>query len=98
MYWDKGYNITSKHPSIYNRNCFMHTGFKCGDCTKNSMIQCDYVCYYHSYEIDILIYTQSELADYLPLFISKSFTASSPLFVQTKYNEVSQIKFYSLFI
>ena len=46
--------------------------------------------HYYSYEVypvsETLIYTQKELADYHPLWISKSFSSSSPLFVRTKYD------------
>ena len=46
--------------------------------------------HFHSYEVspvdDVLIYKQTELADYHPLSICKSFTVSSSMFVRLKYH------------
>jgi len=47
--------------------------------------------HFHAYEVkldqdQVLIYMQDELADYHPLYISKSFCTSSPLFVRLKYH------------
>lgn len=45
--------------------------------------------HFYSYEVvateETLIYQQEELLDYHPLYLSKSFNVSSPLFVRTKY-------------
>ena len=46
--------------------------------------------HYHSYEVspvdDVLIYKQTELADYHPLSICKSFSLSPPMFVRLKHH------------